>query len=109
MYRGFVRIDVDPIGDPDGSKLEKVLNLHLAYEPAEPVQRRWTWIAALVWSVTLISSQPSSSHPLIAALRDVIALRAVIAWVNRWHLHRRWNQALLEYPAARGSYEAEDR
>ena len=110
MYDGFIQISVDHASDPDGSQLQKLLNLNLARESAKSVRRRWLFIAGLVWSATLAfsgaarsSGQPlavSWLHPLAAAVRYVLALRAAIACVAEWNLRRRWSQAVLAYRGA---------
>src|SRR4029453_1399911 len=45
-------IKPDPINDPEGKKLDQVVNAHLAYEHAQRVRSRWLSVLALASGLT---------------------------------------------------------
>jgi hypothetical protein len=101
---GVLSIQMDAANDPHGSKLQTVLEIHLAYERARAVRRRWLWFVAIVWGGTLVhwisaggQDVPLPAWMLLAALRVAIALRAVLACVSEWQWHRRWSEAVSTY------------
>jgi hypothetical protein len=103
-----LRLEIDAVHDPDGAKLQRLLEIHLAYERAQTVRRRWLWIVAIVWTATLVPHWLSAAGPdvtlppwvLLTALRDVIAIRAVLACVVEWKRQRRWSEAVSTYGGA---------
>ena len=113
MTTELLCLNIDRATDPDGSRLQRLLDMRFAYDRAQLVRRRWAWITVGTWSATVLGHSrwliphqltvPQWAPALVAAVCYVITLRAALTCVTAWSRHRRWTRALSAYPGSRAS------
>jgi hypothetical protein len=100
-------IKPDPINDPEGKKLDQVVNAHLAYEHAQRVRSRWLSVLALAsgltWTVGDVSPHQlefSRCRAFVSAALAAIVVRVIFAVAIEWHRRRSWICAVASHGRA---------